>query len=1148
MRADSNIPRKANKILNLVLLSFFLILIRVWYLEFVQRDFHDQQARKPKRKTVIQKVERATIRDRFNIPLSQNKISYNATIRYADLREIPSNRWEKDENGVKVKKPVRSVYISSLADLLSRELKMDSQAIEDLIYAKASMFPHTPFIIKENLTEQEYYRVRMLQKDWRGIEAERVSKREYPYHKVACDILGYMGAINSREYLQIAEETKTLQEYIKKRELGEIVFLPDGYESPLEVRSRLKILKEKAYRINDQIGKTGIEGFCDEILRGVHGRTMYEMDPRGNILRELPGVKKGESGQRVFLAISAELQEYTEGLLAEHEAFRDSKDKNGELIPGTPWIKGGAAIALNPKTGEILAMASYPRFDPNDFTPAQTAEVKKEKQSDICKWLENDKYIGDIWDGKVPLTRERYSQLKEIWSEESQPLTWKHFLGSILPPDSSTIKALAAIETVENAYYLQNQFEELKKKAKTDNAAALIQAIYSDSQHVSGKKKVSSDVLEFIQRNLIECGEDARENIRAISQYLHSVRYNDDKLLVLDLIGLLVSIDKWDRDLIEEIGHLSLADFLELSQAFKKAHDKVKQRTQELHHEIGFKEWRENHFKDFLKQKRKDEKLHKRPAKPYTEYLEKIEKNFFNKLWDGCKLIFLDAALYQNARISVESYPQLKTYLNELISIDDISFSKLRQVLGHLNPEQAIKCMKCMRSFEDLTRPLYGKYRFLRNENGVQLEKHLAAAFYPLSGYGYGRSQAFRHSTPHGSVFKIAVAYEALKERYEYLVENHLSLKDLNPLTVVDLIQMNATPGSLKQVLGYTLDGEPIRRLYKGGVLPRTHPNIGKIDLPNAIEQSSNLYFALLASEHMADPSCLERASRDLGLGSKTGIDLPGEIKGHIPEDLADNKTGLYSFAMGQHSLIATPLQTAVMYGAFAGHGEVLKPQIISLIAGKKTSEDPFLTDYSSNNSSAHPFQDSLMLAGVDFPLFTESLSPAYNPLIHEVPVEVKRTIFLPEEIRTILLDGMNRVVTGVKGTAKYSSIRYLREFPKAAKEFRDLQGQFVGKTGTAEILYKHWIDAESKAIIRNHIWFAGIVFPDKITDTGGVWGEGELVVIVFLKYSRAGGKEAAPIGTQMAAKWREIQKKHGASSYIEKIAPQGTDGLDDLE
>lgn len=1138
MRADSNIPHKANRILNLILLAFFLILIRVWYLGFIQSEYHHHQARKPKRKSVIQKVERATIRDRFNIPLSQNKIGYNASVRYADLREIPSNRWEKDEKGVKVKKPIRGPYISSLASLLAKELKMDAQAIEDVIYAKASLFPHTPFIIKENLTEQEYYRIRMLQKDWRGIEAERVSRRVYPLHKVACDVVGYMGAINPKEYVKIAEEIKTLQEYIRKRDLGEIVFLPPGYEDPFEVRSRLKVLQEKAYTINDQIGKAGIEGSCDEILRGTHGKAVYETDPKGNVLRELPGTKKGVSGQRVFLAISTELQQYAEELLAQHEAFRDVKDRNGNVVPGTPWIKGGAAVALNPKTGEILALASYPRFDPNDFIPSQTPELKKEKQAAISKWFENERYVGDIWDGKGSLTREIYSQNEAKWSDQQQPLNWDYFLSTIISPESSSKRALDEIGTVANAYLLQKSFEELSSQTSVEDPAALIQVLYSDASHVSGKKKFPSEVLEFVQNNVLALGEEGKQAIQILNRFLLPVRYNDDKLLVLDLVKLLVCPDNWDQPLLEEMGHLSLSQFLKLSQAFKKAHDKVREKTEKMHHEIGFKEWREKHFKDFLKQKRRDEKAQKRPAKPYTEYLEKIERSLFNKFWDACKFIFLDAVLYQDQRISVEAHPQLKPYLDELMKMKDPCFAFLEEMLAGLAPEQAIQCMRCIRSYEDLTKPLYGRYRQLRNSKGVQLEKHLASAFYPIGGFGYGRSQAFRQSTPQGSVYKMAVMYEALRERYEYLKENHLSLKDLNPLTIVDQIQMTNW-GSPKQLLGYTLEGEPIRRVYKGGVLPRTHPNIGKIDALGAIEQSSNIYFSLLAAEHVADPSYLEKSTRDLGLGSKTGIDLPGEIRGSMPDDLADNKTGLYSFAMGQHSLIVTPLQTAVMYSAFATHGNVVKPQILNLLVGKKTSEDLF-TEASSSNG--YRFQESLALAGIDFPLFTEALSPAYNPLIHEVPTEVKRTVFLPEEIRTIMLEGMNRVITGAKGTAKASAIRYLRTFPKSARDYEQLKGQLVGKTGTAEIFHWQWLNTESKEgvsydkFLRNHIWFAGIVFPEE-SRAKEEWGEGELVVIIYLRYSQAGGKEATPLAAQIASKWREIQKNYGASSYLEKIS-----------
>jgi cell division protein FtsI/penicillin-binding protein 2 len=976
-----------------------------------------------------------------------------------------------------------------------------------------------------------------MQKDWRGIEAERSSKRVYPLGKTACDVIGYMGAIDPSEYLRIAQEIQVLQEYIKKRELGEIVFLPPGYDNPFEVRKRLQLLQQKAYTINDQVGKAGIEGFFDEILRGVHGKQMFEIDPKGNVLRKLPGGKKGVSGQRIFLAISAELQEYAEELLSTHEAFRDIKDGQGNRMPGEPWIKGGAAIALDPKTGEVLALASYPRFDPNDFIPIQTPLLKKEKQESLGRWLENEAYIGRLWDGKTPLVREIYLPNEKRFEEEKKFLTWSYFLQTILPPKSSIQKALTEIGCVKNAYLLQKHLENLLQVTSADDPAILLHILYSGDEHIPGKKKISPEQLEFLQQKYMTSLPEIQSSISFFNSFLLQVRHNDDKLLVLDLVRLLIDVDSWDEDLIEQLGSLSLSEFFSLSQNFKKIHDVVKEKMEKMHHDMGFKEWRENHFKDFLKMRRQEEKALKKPAKPYTEYLEKTEKTLFKKFWKTCRFLFLDAVISARADAIIEEYPLLRPYLDELIHLrKDLwspSLEELYKAFSSLDPKQTMQCMRCMRSFEELNRPLYGKYRLLRNAKGVQLEKHLAAGFYPPTGFGYVRSQAFRQSTPQGSVFKLAVGYEALKEKYEHLKENHLSLGDLNPLVLIDQIQMSGPLGSPKQMLGYTLDGQPIRRLYKGGMLPRTHPNIGKIDLVSAIAQSSNIYFSLLAAEHIADPSYLEKATREFGLGDKTGIDLPGEIRGSLPDDLADNKTGLYSFAIGQHSLIVTPLQTAVMYGALARQGQILKPQIVSLIVGKERREDPF----TNNDTSSYPFQEPLALAGIDFPLFTEALSPSYAPLIHKTTPQIRRTLFFPEEIRTILLEGLHQVIVGKKGLARASSIRYLRAFPQAGKDYNRLQNQLVGKTGTAEIFYKPWIDSESKAEIRNHIWFAGIVFPEDKAPEQKTWEEGELVVVIYLRFSQSGGKEAAPLGAQIATKWREIQKKYNARSYWDKLS-----------
>jgi len=356
-------------------------------------------------------------------------------------------------------------------------------------------------------------------------------------------------------------------------------------------------------------------------------------------------------------------------------------------------------------------------------------------------------------------------------------------------------------------------------------------------------------------------------------------------------------------------------------------------------------------------------------------------------------------------------------------------------------------------------------------------------------------------------------AYEALRQRYNYLVENHMDLSQLNPLTIVDLLLYNKI-GTTQQILGYTAEGEPIRRLYKGGLLPRSsHPNIGKIDVKGALEQSSNVYFARLAIDHIEDPEQLAEAARNFGYGAKTGIDLPAEISGNIPNDLSDNRTGLYSFSIGQHTLVATPLQTSVMLSAIANKGKILKPKIVQLTAGKKPKEDPFTSTY-----EGFPFQDQLSLVGINFPLFTEAAHTKQEDEIHVVPTEVKREIFLPPEIRWALLDGMQRVINGPKGTARPNVISTLWTDYKTMQNYIDLRYQFIGKTGTAEILYRPCLDREYSPILCKHIWFAGATMDESLTKP-------ELVIVVSLRYGDY-GKEAIPLATEIAKKWRELQSR----------------------
>jgi cell division protein FtsI/penicillin-binding protein 2 len=123
-------------------------------------------------------------------------------------------------------------------------------------------------------------------------------------------------------------------------------------------------------------------------------------------------------------------------------------------------------------------------------------------------------------------------------------------------------------------------------------------------------------------------------------------------------------------------------------------------------------------------------------------------------------------------------------------------------------------------------------------------------------------------------------------------------------------------------------------------------------------------------------------------------------------------------------------------------------------------------------------------------------------------------------QIRQTLLEAMDRVVWGPRGSARPTAIKALLSNPLLMRDYLALEHQMIGKTSTAEIVCNLSVNPSSPPQVYKHIWFGSIAFADaKRTDP-------ELVVVVFLRYGDA-GKEAAPLAAQMIHKWREIKKKH---------------------
>ena len=1078
------IPVKANKVLNIILVAFVLISLRVWHLSVLQYEQRVESSRRPQEKVLVEPARRGTIRDRFNLPLAINKIQYQAAILYSQIAQLPAVSWEM-EGGKKIKKYTRREHVARLAKVLGNELEMDPGRIEDLIYSKASFYYYIPYVLKENITERQYARLKMLEGDLAGIAVLKVPKRHYPKGKSGGDVIGYMGAITQEEYedflKKIGELKLCLQEYDSATE----VELPDGIATVEEARARLVELQDLAYTLNDSVGKGGVEALFEESLRGRIGQKRYVTDAKGNFLQKLPTGREVESGSRVLLTLSSELQEYCEQFLAQNEPIRKVRASSvggagrSQTVSKEPWIKGGAIIALDPNTAEVVALASYPRFDPNDF-------VRAKENRQVLQWFETEEFIGEIWDQKRTIRRERFDPLLQQFYDEEKMMTWQAYQSFILPDSSPVILALEKWGTLEKGCKAISDFQELILLAGRRDAYTVCNTLWKSSEHIPHQRRVRAAIKEAVEENILENELQVQQIKARLDPIFLTLPHNHDKVLFIDLLRLLLSNETMSPKLMEALGKTTLAEHKKNQSAFVNLQEWVRSAAQELFHQTVFTPWREENQKKYLKEMRLAEKqAQKRFQTPYLDLLDAKEKEMFGKFWEEKKWdLFAD---FLTGRGGGDPFGEVFSgWHSELIKGAHWAvpwredFFRLASIASSLETPLLLEYLQSMRSFRELNRPLYGRYRFLKKGPEGQTEKHLAQGFYPKYGFGYCRSYGWREAAAPGSVFKLVTACQALCQRY---ADGKRGMA-LNPLTITD----DYFQSGGQTFVGNTEQGVAIPQNYKGGRLPRSHrAGLGKVDLMRAMEVSSNPYFSLLASDVISSPNDLAEAAKKFGFGAKTGFVLGGERRGLVPQDLDINPTGLYMTAVGQHTLLATPLQISVMLSSLANGGELVVPKVIQMTASSQ---------------------------GVT----------AFGK-------KVRQTIALPEVVRQTLLEGMRRVAANISQSSWSLSEMY-KDQPGAIADLMELKGDMVGKSSTAESVEQIDMDIVTGINRYNHVWFGAIIFEKQpAPDAGSVsssvqFSKPELVVVVYLKYG-SWGKDAAPVAAQVANKWREIKKKH---------------------
>ncbi len=296
----------------LIIGGFFLILlilliVRLFFLQIVDYKASVAAVQSNSLRVTTIPAARGSILDRSGRPLVTNVTNTEIRLSRAEAALHPSIKGS----------------LSSLTGLSVKQINAN--------LANQQYDPYQPAPILSNAPAKEVEFIKLHPGEFPGVSVLDVSTRTYPNGgAVGAQILGYVGPINQ----------------------AEIMANPGA-----------------GYQANSTIGKTGIESYYEQYLRGKDGTSTLEVNANNAILSSvkttLPTV-----GNSVVLNIDTGLQKALDGYLASDIlAIRHSVDPVSHKVPRA---LNGAAVVLDPNTGQVLAMSSYPSFNLSSFVKGLT--------------------------------------------------------------------------------------------------------------------------------------------------------------------------------------------------------------------------------------------------------------------------------------------------------------------------------------------------------------------------------------------------------------------------------------------------------------------------------------------------------------------------------------------------------------------------------------------------------------------------------------------------------------------------------------------------------------------------------------------------------------------------------------------------------
>lgn len=306
---------------GLIVAILGLLIYRLFSLQVLGTETWIEQAVENYTTQISDPASRGIIYDRNRQILARNVASYNVIITPAGLPDDEADiqriyREVSELTGVRVGGPVTEETLGE-AKLFSA--CVPGPSIADMVALGDSLAPYTPVKIICNIDEELARVIREKAVDWPGVSVEIEPIRDYPTGSLTANVIGFLGPI--------PEARK------------------DIYEARDFVSNR------------DKIGYSGVETSLDDILLGTNGKRVVQIDVAGQVIRNLEPPIDPVPGNNVVLTIDTRLQKAAEAALTDEINFWNTNYSLG--------ISSGVVIAMNPQTGEILAMVSYPTFENN---------------------------------------------------------------------------------------------------------------------------------------------------------------------------------------------------------------------------------------------------------------------------------------------------------------------------------------------------------------------------------------------------------------------------------------------------------------------------------------------------------------------------------------------------------------------------------------------------------------------------------------------------------------------------------------------------------------------------------------------------------------------------------------------------------------